>query len=286
MKYKITTLSENTAAALGLIAEWGLSVLVETPDTAILLDAGQSVSVPHNARVLKIDLSKVQEVVLSHGHIDHTGGLMNVLKQLKPGVKIIAHPDVLDAKYSGRYEENRHYIGIPPWSGELKKLGAQFVLTKASVKLADNIITTGEVPLLTDFERVDPNRFYVKEDSKWHEDQLMDDQAIIINNEPGLIVILGCAHRGMINTIYQAQKLTGRKAIQMVIGGCHLIWADAERIYKTIDALRQLDVKKVGVSHCTGMEASAMMAQELGDRFFFNNAGDIITIDGDKIEIS
>ncbi len=286
MKLKITTLSENTAAALGLLAEWGLCVLIETPDTAVLLDAGQSVSVPHNARVLKIDLSKVQKVVLSHGHIDHTGGLLNVLKLLKSDIQIIAHPDVLDAKYSGRYEENRHYIGIPPWSQELKKFGAQFLLTKESVKLADNVITTGEVPLITDFEQVDPNRFYVKDDSQWHDDQLMDDQAIIINHEPGLIIILGCAHRGMINTIYRAQKLTGRKEIQMVIGGCHLIWSDAERIYKTIDALRQLDVKKVGVSHCTGMEASAMMAQELGDRFFFNNAGDIITVDGDKIEVS
>ncbi|MDD5189846.1 MAG: MBL fold metallo-hydrolase [Dehalococcoidales bacterium] len=286
MKLKITTLSENTASALGILAEWGLSVLVETGDTAILLDTGQSVSVPHNARVLRVDLSKVSKILLSHGHIDHTGGLLPVLKLVKPDVQIIAHPDVLDAKYSGRYEENRHYIGIPPWSQELQKLGARFNLTKESVQLADNIITTGEVPLVTDFEQVDPNRFYVKSDSTWQDDNLLDDQAIIINHEPGLIVILGCAHRGMINTIYHAQKLTGRKEIQMVIGGCHLIWSDASRIYKTIDALKVLDVQKVGVSHCTGMEASAMMAQALGDSFFFNNAGDIISIDGAKIEVS
>ncbi len=286
MKIKITTLSENTAAALGILAEWGLSVLVETGDTAILLDTGQSNSVSHNARALKVDLAKVQKIVLSHGHIDHTGGLRDVLKHMKSETPIIAHPDVLDAKYSGRYEENRRYIGIPPWSGELQKLGAKFVLNRQSVKLAENIVTTGEVPLLTDFEQVDPNRFYVKADSQWHDDLLLDDQAIVINHEPGLIVILGCAHHGMINTIYQAQKLTGRKEIQMIIGGCHLIWADTERILKTIAALKQLDVKKIGVSHCTGMEAAAMMAQELGDRFFFNNAGDIINVDGDKIEIS
>jgi len=133
---------------------------------------------------------------------------------------------------------------------------------------------------------VDPNRFYVKADGQWHDDNLLDDQAIIINNEPGLIIILGCGHRGMINTILHARKLTGRKEVQMVIGGCHLIWADDERIYRTIAALQELDVKKVGVSHCTGMTASAMMAQALGDRFFFNNAGDIITVDGDKIEVS
>lgn len=286
MKISITTLSENTAAALGLIAEWGLSILVEADDTAVLLDAGQTISVIHNAQQLGIDLAKVKKIVLSHGHMDHTGGLLHVLAEMKNGTEIIAHPDVMDAKYSGRYEENRRYIGMPSWSQELTRLGAKFKLTKESVRLTDHIITSGEIPMVTNFEQVDPQRFYVKDDSKWHDDYLLDDQAIIVNHQPGLIIILGCAHRGMINTIYHAQKLTRRKKVQMVIGGCHMIWAGTERIYSTVKALRELDVKKVGVSHCTGMEASVIMAQQLGDRFFFNNAGDIITVDGDKIGLS
>jgi 7,8-dihydropterin-6-yl-methyl-4-(beta-D-ribofuranosyl)aminobenzene 5'-phosphate synthase len=134
-------------------------------------------------------------------------------------------------------------------------------------------MTTGEVPMITDFEQIDPDRFFVKDDSfKWHPDELKDDLALIINTRPGLIVILGCGHRGMINTLYHAQKLTGRKEIRVVIGGCHLINASVERVYRTIAALKELDVQKVGVSHCTGLEASGIMAHELGGRFFYNNA--------------
>ena len=155
----------------------------------------------------------------------------------------------------------------------MEKLGANFKLSRKPVKITPDIMTTGEVPMLTDFEQIDPDRFFVKEDSRaWHPDELKDDLALIINTKPGLIVVLGCGHRGMINTLYHAQKLTGRKEIRMVIGGCHLINSSAERVYRTIAALKELDVQKIGVSHCTGLEASAIMAQELGDRFFYNNA--------------
>lgn len=286
MTIRITTLSENTASALDLLAEWGLSILVETETASVLLDAGQSISASHNARQMSIDLGKVNKIVLSHGHIDHTGGLQNVLAEMKTGVEVIAHPDALTAKYSGQREDRRRYIGIPRQSGQPGNSKAKFTLTREPVRLADNIMTTGEVPMVTDFEQIDPDRFFVREDAGWHPDELLDDQAIIIDNEPGLIVVLGCAHRGIINTLYHAQKLTGRREIQMVIGGCHLIWASVERVYRTIDALKALDVQKIGVSHCTGMEASAIMAQALADRFFFNNAGTQIKISGDRIDIN
>ncbi|MGA9696964.1 MAG: MBL fold metallo-hydrolase, partial [Dehalococcoidales bacterium] len=110
---KITTLSENTADNLGLLAEWGLSILIETADANILLDTGQTNSVTHNAKALGIDLKKVDKIVLSHGHTDHTGGLKNVLKTMGKKVEIVAHPDVVDAKYSGKQEDNRENIAMP-----------------------------------------------------------------------------------------------------------------------------------------------------------------------------
>ena len=126
---------------------------------------------------------------------------------------------------------------------------------------------------VTDFEQIEPNRFFVKEDSGWRPDNLPDDQALIINTEQGLVVILGCAHRGIINTLYYAQQLTGVKKIHMVLGGCHLIGATEERIWQTTAALRELGVPRIGVSHCTGLPAAVIMAHDFGDSFFFNNAG-------------
>jgi 7,8-dihydropterin-6-yl-methyl-4-(beta-D-ribofuranosyl)aminobenzene 5'-phosphate synthase len=282
---KITTLSENTADDLGLLAEWGLSIFVEADRANILLDAGQSISVGHNAEALGIDLHKIDKIVLSHGHADHTGGLLNVLAQIGESVEVIAHPDVFAAKYGGKQEDKRKDIGIPFKLRELETLGAKFKFSKVPVIITRDIMTTGEVSMVTDFEQIDLDRFFVKEDSRWHSDELKDDLALIINTKPGLIVVLGCGHRGVINTLYHAQQLTGRKEIRLVIGGCHLINTSEERIYRTIAALQELNVQKIGVSHCTGQEASAIMSQTLGDRFFYNNACTRIDITDTEIKI-
>jgi len=270
---RITTLSENTVATGGdLLAEWGLSILVETDDGNILLDSGRSISARHNVDALGTDLTRIDKIVLSHGHSDHTGGLQLILRKMRKEVEIIAHPDIWRAKYARRQGHRDRYIGIPFQRAELEGLGARFTLTTKPVEIAKNIMTTGEIPMVTDFEQIDPD-LWVKENTNFKPDKLLDDQALIINAEAGLVVILGCAHRGIINTLYHAQKLTGRKQISMVLGGCHLIGAPEERIWQTIAALRELGVPRIGISHCTGMTAAAIMAHEFGEGFFFNNAG-------------
>jgi len=273
VKLRITTLSENTAGAGNLLAEWGLSILVETDKVNILLDTGASISASHNADILGIDLSKIDKIVLSHSHYDHTGGLRQVLRKMRGEVEVIAHPDIWAAKYARRQGKKDRHIGVPFQRQELESLGANFTLTTKPTKITDGIMTTGEIPMVTDFEEIEPDRFFVKEETGWQPDKLLDDQALIINTEQGLVIIMGCAHRGIINTLYHAQKLTGTKAIHMVLGGCHLISASKERIRSTTAALRELDIQKLGVSHCTGLPAAVIMAQDFGDRFFFNNAG-------------
>ena len=277
MKLRITTLSENTAGMGEFLAEWGLSILIETDKVNILLDTGTSTSVCHNADTLGIDLSKIDKIVLSHGHYDHTGGLRQVLGRMKKEIEIIAHPDIWTTKYSRRKGQADRYIGIPFQREDLESLGARFNLTTKPVKITDNVMTTGEIPVITDYEEID-SHLGVKESGVWKPDKLADDLAITVNTEFGLVVVLGCAHRGAINTLYHAQQLTGRKEIHTVLGGSHLIGASEERIWLTVAAFKELGVKQLGLCHCTSLPVAALLAQEFGDRFFFNNTGTVLEL--------
>ena len=155
MGLRITTLSENTAAIGDFLAEWGLSILIETEKTKVLLDTGKGPSCVYNSDTLGVEFRKIDTIVLSHGHFDHTGGLRDVLRRMKRPVDIIAHPDIWQPKYSRRIGEAGQYIGIPFQRRELESLGGRFVLSDKPVQIDDSILTTGVVPMVTSFERID-----------------------------------------------------------------------------------------------------------------------------------
>jgi len=275
MGIRITTLSENTASIGDFLAEWGLSILVETDKKKVLLDTGKGCSSVYNADTLGIDLHSIDKIVLSHGHFDHTGGLREILRRTKKPVEVIAHPDIWQLKYSRREQER--YIGIPFRRSELESLGAVFVLSAKPFKIEESIMTTGVIPMATPFEKIDSS-LLVREESVLQPDPVMDDQALIINTETGLVVVLGCAHRGMINTLYHARNLTGENRIYAVMGGSHLMDVSEERLWQTIEALRELGVQKLGLCHCTDLRAISLLTQEFGEAFFFNKAGTAIEI--------
>jgi 7,8-dihydropterin-6-yl-methyl-4-(beta-D-ribofuranosyl)aminobenzene 5'-phosphate synthase len=270
MEIKITTLTENTATQ-GFLAEWGLSILVQVDGLNILLDTGAGSTVVHNAQLLGIDLSSIDYVVLSHGHADHTGGLREVLR-IKGDVKVIGHPDIWAPKYARRDNQKEKYIGIPFQRDELENLGARFKLSRKPVRITDKIMTTGEVPMVSGFEAIEDN-LLVKQKDAFFPDPLADDLSLVINTDFGLVVITGCAHRGIINNLLHARKLTGEDIVYAAIGGTHLFRAPGERTDRTIEMLLEMGVQKLGVSHCTGFQASAHLAQAFGDIFFLNNAG-------------
>jgi 7,8-dihydropterin-6-yl-methyl-4-(beta-D-ribofuranosyl)aminobenzene 5'-phosphate synthase len=277
MQIKLTTLSENTASMPGLLAEWGLSILVEVDGYKVLLDTGLDISAAHNAVIMGVDLSAVDRIVLSHGHRDHTGGFQHVLNAMRKEIEVIAHPDIWEAKYSRTFSKQEQYAGIPFVREALENWGASFRLTGEPVWITDSIVTTGEIPMHTDYEKID-RELLVKEGGKLHADPLRDDQALILKTPNGLIVVLGCGHRGMINTLHHARKITGVERIHMVVGGTHLLHASREQIDLTVAEMKRLGVQKIGVSHCTGLPAAAKLFQEFGDNFFFNNAGNVITL--------
>lgn len=278
MQIKLTTLSENTAGRPGLLAEWGLSILIEVDGYKVLLDTGAGISATQNAAFMGIDLSQIDKIVISHGHQDHTGGLRHVLEVTRKEIEVVAHPDIWTSKYVRATNERERYTGIPFSREALESLGAYFSLDTKPVWLNENIVTTGEISMHTEYERID-SQLYVKEGGQLHADPLRDDLALMLKTKKGLIVILGCGHRGMINTLHHAQKLTGVEHIHMVIGGTHLITASREQLDLTVAELKQIGVDRIGVSHCTGLPAASIMLQEFGQSFFFNNAGRRIDIE-------
>ncbi|OGO32469.1 MAG: hypothetical protein A2Z29_06605, partial [Chloroflexi bacterium RBG_16_56_11] len=209
MKINIATLSENTAEP-GCLAEWGLSMLVEADGVKVLFDTGSGVAAVHNARLMGIDLRTVDRIVISHGHHDHTGGLHEVLKIMRKDVEVIAHPDIWAAKYSHRGKSPEHFAGMPFRPELLENLGARFHLAQKPVRFTDRFFTSGEIPMLTDYEEIDSGLFDRKT-GKMLPDELADDLALVINADFGLVVILGCAHRGIVNTLKHARKLTGKQ---------------------------------------------------------------------------
>jgi 7,8-dihydropterin-6-yl-methyl-4-(beta-D-ribofuranosyl)aminobenzene 5'-phosphate synthase len=276
MEVRVTTLSENTAN-YGYLAEWGLSILVEVDNLKILMDTGLSFSAVYNAQLMGVDLTTIDRIVLSHGHADHTGGLREVMRR-RGSVEVIAHPDIWALKYVRRDgEKEEQYNGIPFSRVELESLGARFNLMREPVRITDRIMTTGEIPMLSGYEEIE-NNLFVKEGDMLKPDKLADDLALVIDLNFGLVVILGCAHRGIVNTLRHAQNLTGKEVVYAAIGGTHLFRASDERIERTIAELKEMGIQRLGVSHCTGFHASARLAQEFEDAFFLNNAGTRLTL--------
>lgn len=275
MEIKITTLSENTAGP-GALGEWGLSMLVEADGQKILFDTGGGLAAVPNADSMKINLAEIDRIVLSHGHYDHTGGLLEVLRRAG-GKEIIAHPDVWAKKYGSLDNTPKRYVGIPFIREALEVTGTTFSLSREPVKLSEHVMTTGEIPMVTDYEIVE-KYLCVMEGDELKQDPINDDLALVIDTVFGLVVILGCAHHGIVNTLKQAKKVTGKELIYAAIGGTHLIHASRERLEKTAAALKEMGVQFLGVSHCTGFNASAYLAREFGDRFFQNNAGTRLTL--------
>jgi len=298
-KLRLITLSENTAKWLWVLGEWGWSMLIEDDGFNLLFDTGLRVSATYNAAAMGVDLSKVNKMALSHGHVDHTGGLRDVLELMKTTVghsnflepqsreiEIVAHPEVWGPKYIRHFDPAYSYRGMPFIKEELEeRQGARFIESREPVWITENIVWSGEVPMKNDYEKIAPICFLKVGEGKYSDgnatfipDPLNDDASLYLKTELGLVIILGCAHRGMMNIVHHAQEVTGMEKVHMIVGGTHLVSASDYQMENTIAELKRLKVEKVGVSHCTGLASAAKLSVAMGPEIFFhNNAGNVIT---------
>ena len=273
MKVKITTLVENTVGIGGsreLIGEHGLAFLIETETQRILFDTGQYLALENNARVLGEDLAAIDTVVLSHGHYDHTGGLKHLLVR-NSRFSLVAHPDIFARKMIKRKERCRD-VGIPVSKDELLISGVRLILDTAPVELAPDMTTTGEIPLASSFETV-AEGFFVEKNGRQNPDALADDQALVLKTAKGPVVVLGCCHRGIVNTLRHVSSITGQRQIYAVLGGLHLVKATAERLETIIGHLQRFDLKRIVVGHCTGSHAIQALHARFKDKVVLNTVG-------------
>ena len=277
MTGELTVLCENTVTKpSGLIGEHGFAVLLETSEGAYLFDTGQGQSLLHNARLLGKDLRNLKGLILSHGHLDHCGGLARLLSHTGP-LTIYAHPGIFTERYwVGRYEERANGLGSR--REELEKEGARFFEVTDFRELVPGFFLSGAIPRHFEWETGDPNLMQRNPESgKLVPDPFSDDLSLGILTPLGLVVVLGCAHAGLMNILRHLQLLTGEKHIHAVIGGTHLAPASDEQFAATVEHLRPLAIDRLALSHCTGLPRGAELANLFPGRVAFANVGWTLT---------
>lgn len=246
-----------------LVVEHGFSVWLEAGERHILLDTGAGAALAKNAENLGVDLARADALVLSHGHYDHTGGLKDFLAK-NVVAPIFAGPAVAQERFSCHVGVAPRQIGMPPSSaallalqiaGRLRRLEKPYYFTST-------IGVTGPIPRRSSFEDTG-GPFYLDPDKR-RPDLIEDDQALWLETKAGLVIVVGCCHAGLVNTVEYVREITGEKRVHGIVGGLHLLLANAERMARTIETLRSWSPDFIVPCHCSGEAAVAQLFAELG----------------------
>lgn len=259
------------------LGEHGFSLLIEIDSIKILLDTGQSDAVIHNLSLLGIHPDELDVILLSHGHYDHAGGLAFLLKHRKKPVPVYAHPKIFQSRYSVAGGQKR-YIGIPNTKEELTELGAQWCLTAKPTEIVSGLMFSGEVPRQTDYETGD-DKLVVSQPGCACQDTVNDDTSLYYSCQDGIVVLSGCSHSGLVNTVEYGFKLTGKNRLIGWIGGTHLGPASKQQQDKTLCRLEEYCPRFVSACHCTGFAMLAELQRRVGAGFVPGFVSQVIQVD-------
>lgn len=272
----ITTLVENSLGEhKGLINEHGLSFHIDTGCNILLFDVGQSDAIVRNAAKLRIDLKAARQVVLSHGHYDHSGGL-RALAAHASGFTLLTGSGFFDDKF-GDLGPAREFLGNDFDVRWLAEAGiAQETLVEPIREVVPGVWALTGFPRRYADERINP-RFKVRRGGALVEDDFADEVMLAVDSPRGPIAVLGCSHPGVKNMLDAAAERLGRP-IHAVIGGTHLVEATTDSLELTLQYLRQKDIVVIGASHCTGAAAGERLAA-FGERYYRNGTGTALVVE-------
>ncbi len=261
------------------LAEHGFSCLIKTVDVEehlFLMDVGISgTCLLNNAQFLKIDLSKVEALILSHGHFDHCWALREILQKVPKGIPLVLHPDAFLPRRLNLPTLKIQLPMPPPDENMLREAGVEIrKIREDSILASDRVLVLGEIDRITEFEKGMPG-MEAEIKGQWVKDPFPDDRGVALKvKNKGLVVIGGCSHAGIINTVKHAQKVTGVSKVHAVLGGFHLTGPMMEPIIApTIGEMKKFGPDYIVPTHCTGWRAINQFAKEMSEQFILNTVG-------------
>jgi 7,8-dihydropterin-6-yl-methyl-4-(beta-D-ribofuranosyl)aminobenzene 5'-phosphate synthase len=292
------TIKYHTEKAL--LAEHGFAALVDLKAAGkrVLWDAGITrIALLENAQRMEIDLATIDIIALSHGHGDHTAAVTDVLKAMdlrskakewepETGLKemhdwirgrripVIAHPAAFRERWGVKKDGTKHGPFLPPPRDEWEAVGAEVILSEEPYQLGPGCWTTGFVPRLSFEKSGRPSSLLYRDGDAFINDDIDEDQAIIINiKDKGLVIVSGCAHSGIVNTINYAREISGVDRVWAIMGGFHLAKSTDEELERTVAEIKRCGPEVVAPSHCTGFRAICRFATEMPEAFVLGLVG-------------
>jgi 7,8-dihydropterin-6-yl-methyl-4-(beta-D-ribofuranosyl)aminobenzene 5'-phosphate synthase len=265
----VTVLVENMASRV--LGEWGVSFFLDTGQHQVLFDTGRGQLLLQNAQALGIDLATTDSIVISHGHLDHTGGLVDAL-HVSASVDLFVHPAAFEARYWKRDTAAIRY-SFPLTRQQVREEVGKLVETERPTRVCDGVMVTGQIARTNVFEDTGIREYAFLDESLQTPDPMLDDQALFFRVSEGVVILLGCGHAGVVNTMQYVSELLGEEKIYAIMGGSHLVSASPDRMQKTIEALKKFDVQKLMLTHCTGVDAYARLYNVFPDRCTWPAAG-------------